>query len=673
MRFLASPRGLLSCLVTLHVLRPGSDGFRVVAPGQPLRATVGQDVVLPCHVSPRVDIQSLEIWWVRHPSSEKVHHYWNGEDLYGEQSRDYWDRTELVRAGLANGSLDLRLRGLRPSDDGQYLCAVQGVTTYNEDVVALEVSATGSDPQLSLEAHEDGGIRVRCRSAGWYPEPQVLWKGPGGQRLPSRSQRRSSDQRGLFHVEDVAVVSGSGGGNVSCVVRNSRLAQEQEASLHISAPFFHDARPWMVALPVLLVLLVASWGLGAWLWRRRGEFVLEGAGEGLGAGPGPARARGARARGPAPCPGSVWPPWSSSWGRGGKGPGAGLWGSAGSAARAPGGGSAQRPSADGAPGAPSCSPDPLPLPLLCSAAAPRAGGHSRGSGVFSQTPTCGDRDLYRICQLLWEQQPEQKDAALARPFPLGHARALRGHSRGFGSFPNPKEQQFGLCPGSNSSGGSSRGVRVCPLCSRFFSFSFPAERDQALAWRKFLLPENPDVVTLDPETAHPQLVLSPDRRRVSWQKAEQHLPCNIKRFRNVPCVLGREGFKKGRHCWEVAVQGEVAGDALWGVGVVRDSVNRDGNSGLSPDAGVWAVRHFGNEFQSHTVPPNVLSPSPVPRRILVCLDCTERLLTFINAETGAEIFTFPPRSLDGKFFRPWFWVTTEHTQLCLRGGSPQPR
>ncbi|XP_074786630.1 butyrophilin subfamily 1 member A1-like [Athene noctua] len=475
MRFPASPRGLLSCLVTLHVLRPGSDGFRVVAPGQPLRATVGQDVVLPCHVSPRVDIQSLEIWWIRHPSEKIVYHYRNGEDLYGEQSREYWDRTELVRAGLANGSLDLRLRGLRPSDDGQYLCSVQGVTAYNEAVVDLEVSATGSDPQLSLEAHEDGGIRVRCRSAGWYPEPQVLWKGPGGQRLPSRSQRRSSDQRGLFHVEDVAVVSGSGGGNVSCVVRNSRLAQEQEASLHISAPFFHDARPWMVALPVLLVLLVASWGLGAWLWRRRALQRRE----------------------------------------------------------------------------------------------------------------------------------------------LGEQAAL-------------------------------------------------------LAWRKFLLPENPDVVTLDPETAHPQLVLSLDHRRVSWQKAEQHLPWSGKRFSNVPCVLGREGFSSGRHCWEVAVQGEVAGDAQWAVGVARNSVNRDGNLGLSPAAGVWAVRHFGNQFQSLTSPPTVLSPSPVPRRILVCLDCTERLLTFINAETWAQIFTFPPGSLDGKFFRPWFWVATEHTQLCLRGGSPQP-
>ncbi|XP_074710397.1 butyrophilin subfamily 1 member A1-like [Strix uralensis] len=473
MRFPASPRGLLSCLVTLHVLRLGSGGFVVVGPGHPLRGTVGQDVVLPCHVSPRKDAQGLEIRWIRNRFSEMVHHYRNGEDQDGEQLRDYQGRTELVRAGLSNGSLDLRLLGLRPSDDGQYVCTVQDAGTYREATVDLEVAATGSVPQLSLEAYGDGGIRVRCRSAGWYPQPQVLWKDAGGQRLPSLSQRRSSDERGLFDVEDVTVVSGSGAGNFSCVVRNSRLEQEQEASLHISAPFFHDARPWMVALPVLLVLLAAVTGLGAWLWRRK---VLQ------------------------------------------------------------------------------------------------------------------SRELDK--------------------------------------------------------------------------------RAAAVAWRKFLVPENPDVVTLDPDTAHSQLVLSADRRRVRWQNAEQDVPDIPQRFNIRYCVLGQEGFSWGRHCWEVEVEGEVGGDSWWAVGVARDSVKRKGHMDLRPGGGVWAVRHFGRQFLSLTSPPNELSP--LPRRIWVCLDCTEGLVTFINAETGANIFTFPPAQFNGETLRPWFWLGTENTQLCLRGGPPQP-
>ncbi|XP_054667738.1 butyrophilin subfamily 3 member A2-like [Grus americana] len=266
----ASPGGLLSYLVTLHVLRLGSADFSVVGPGHPLRVTVGQDIVLPCHLSPSMDAWSLDIRWIRRRFTETVYHYRNGEDLYRDQMEEYFGRTELVRDGLSSGSLDLRISGLRPSDDGYYVCTVRDGSSYGEATVDLEVSATGSVPQLSLEGYEDGGIRVVCRSAGWYPQPEVLWKDSGGQHLPSVSQRHSSDERGLFDIEDVIVVTdGNRDGKWSCMVRNSRLNQEQETSLHISAPFFHNARPWMVGVWVLLVLSVVFLGLGAYLWRRK--------------------------------------------------------------------------------------------------------------------------------------------------------------------------------------------------------------------------------------------------------------------------------------------------------------------------------------------------------------------------------------------------------------------
>ncbi|OPJ79462.1 hypothetical protein AV530_008843 [Patagioenas fasciata monilis] len=88
-----------------------------------------------------------------------------------------------------------------------------------------------------------------CRSAGWFPQPEVLWRDPSGRHLPAASPRRSPDQSGLFAVEDAVVVTknSNGSGAWSCTVRNSRFHQEQEASLHISAPFFDDARPFMAS------------------------------------------------------------------------------------------------------------------------------------------------------------------------------------------------------------------------------------------------------------------------------------------------------------------------------------------------------------------------------------------------------------------------------------------
>ncbi|KAM6038488.1 butyrophilin subfamily 1 member A1-like isoform 1-T1 [Theristicus caerulescens] len=275
MWFPTSFRGLLTSFVALHVLRLGSAQFRVVGPSSPLRATVGEDIVLPCHLAPSVDARSFEIRWIRHQLSETVHHYRNGEDWHGEQMQQYAGRTELARHDLSNGILDLRITGLRPSDDGQYVCTARGAGSYGEAPVDLEVAATGSVPHLSLEAYEDGGIRVVCRSSGWYPQPEVLWKDPGGQHLPSLSQSRSSDERGLFDIEDVIVVTGKGDGKRTCVVRNSRLEQEQASSLHISAPFFHNAQHWMVALGVFLALSAVFAGLSAHLFRRKAMLTRE--------------------------------------------------------------------------------------------------------------------------------------------------------------------------------------------------------------------------------------------------------------------------------------------------------------------------------------------------------------------------------------------------------------
>uniref|UniRef100_A0A8B9SKE3 Butyrophilin subfamily 1 member A1 n=1 Tax=Anas platyrhynchos TaxID=8839 RepID=A0A8B9SKE3_ANAPL len=249
--------------------------LRVVGPGHPVTATMGQDVVLPCHLSPQRDAHSLDVTWIRNDFSETVHHYRNGEDLYGEQMGAYAGRTELSRDGLSAGSLDLRITGLRPSDDGQYVCTVGDADAYDEAIVDLEVAATGADPHLSLGGYEARGVRVLCRSAGWYPLPQLLWRDARGQHLPSVSQTHSQDQEGFFEIEGAVIMTWSMEGPLSCVVRNSRLQEEQESSLHIAAPFFHNAQPWMVALALVLVLLAVSIGLGVYLFVKKSKLAVQ--------------------------------------------------------------------------------------------------------------------------------------------------------------------------------------------------------------------------------------------------------------------------------------------------------------------------------------------------------------------------------------------------------------
>uniref|UniRef100_A0A8C3RL25 Uncharacterized protein n=1 Tax=Chelydra serpentina TaxID=8475 RepID=A0A8C3RL25_CHESE len=97
-------------------------------------------------------------------------------------------------------------------------------------------------------------------------------------------------------------------------------------------------------------------------------------------------------------------------------------------------------------------------------------------------------------------------------------------------------------------------------------------------------------VTLDPDTAHPELIVSEDRKSVRRGDTWQALPNSPERFDTKLCMLGCEGFTSGRHCWEVEAMG------LCAVGVARESVSRKGKISFSPKEGVWAVEWSGDQW-----------------------------------------------------------------------------
>ncbi|XP_032636523.1 E3 ubiquitin-protein ligase TRIM21-like [Chelonoidis abingdonii] len=92
-------------------------------------------------------------------------------------------------------------------------------------------------------------------------------------------------------------------------------------------------------------------------------------------------------------------------------------------------------------------------------------------------------------------------------------------------------------------------------------------------------------VTLDPDTAHPNLILSEDRRSVTHGGTRQELPGNPERFDPYIMVLGSRRFTSGKCYWEV----EVGDKVEWDVGVCRESVGRKGQVILSPSNGFWRV------------------------------------------------------------------------------------
>uniref|UniRef100_A0A8B9I732 B30.2/SPRY domain-containing protein n=1 Tax=Anser brachyrhynchus TaxID=132585 RepID=A0A8B9I732_9AVES len=176
-------------------------------------------------------------------------------------------------------------------------------------------------------------------------------------------------------------------------------------------------------------------------------------------------------------------------------------------------------------------------------------------------------------------------------------------------------------------------------------------------------------VTLDPHTAHPLLVLSQDNSNVRREMKWKPVPNAPERFDTCCCVLGREEFREGRHCWLVEVEGEWLKFSWWAVGVARASVKRKGEIDRSPEEGIWAVEYDEGKLKSLKSPRTPLSLSPVPTRIWVCLDCTQQQVSFINADNGVEIFTFTADSFNGESIRPWFLLWSQGIQLRLRDST----
>ncbi|KAH1182960.1 hypothetical protein KIL84_004452 [Mauremys mutica] len=73
-----------------------------------------------------------------------------------------------------------------------------------------------------------------CRSGGWYPEPQSLWKDLKGQPLPSLPAKYFRDENGLFQTESVLIVTENSNQNLTCTIRNNILNQEEVSSVYIA-------------------------------------------------------------------------------------------------------------------------------------------------------------------------------------------------------------------------------------------------------------------------------------------------------------------------------------------------------------------------------------------------------------------------------------------------------
>ncbi|XP_051025105.1 butyrophilin subfamily 2 member A2 [Acomys russatus] len=181
---------------------------------------------------------------------------------------------------------------------------------------------------------------------------------------------------------------------------------------------------------------------------------------------------------------------------------------------------------------------------------------------------------------------------------------------------------------------------------------------EELRWRRTLL-HAADVV-LDPDTAHPELFLSDDRRSVRRGPSRQNVPDNPERFDCRPCVLGRESFSSGKHYWEVEVENVM----VWAIGVCRDSVERKGEALLVPQNGFWTLEMFGSQYRALSSPEKIIPLKEHLHRVAVFLDCEGGDVSFYNMRDRSHIYTCPPVVFAGPL-RPFFRLGSDDSPLFI--------
>ncbi|KAM3868763.1 E3 ubiquitin-protein ligase TRIM47 [Diretmus argenteus] len=199
----------------------------------------------------------------------------------------------------------------------------------------------------------------------------------------------------------------------------------------------------------------------------------------------------------------------------------------------------------------------------------------------------------------------------------------------------------------------------CP--SDWTDFSGPF---QLIMWKKMMhvLHTMPQNLTLDPDTAHPNLVITDFDTKVEEGRIRFNEPDLPGRFTRFCGVLATAQYASGQHYWEVDVKDK----GVWYLGVTTEYSNRKGFVSLTPSAGYWSLclqdRLYANG-EDGRIPVADYWNSP---RVGVYLDYDNGRLSFYDAVTMKKLFMFDTCFIEPvyPFFSPGKNDPGSRLQIC---------
>ncbi|XP_049424640.1 butyrophilin subfamily 3 member A2-like [Epinephelus fuscoguttatus] len=245
---------------------------QMVSPSQPIVATVGQDIMLPCHLEPAVNVTDKTVEWTRPDLNPRFVYVWrDGVELEMKKHQSYVGRTSVSITKLKHGDISLKLCKVKISDKGKYRCFIP--TLSRESTVELVVGAVSSLTVSFMRTDNDlRGVVLQCESAGWYPEPEVLWLDGEGNLLsagPTETVRGPDD---LYTVSSRVTVEKRHSNSFTCRVQQRNINQTTETHIQVPDDVFNavcsSAAPVTIGLAVVSMVILALVFV-VWKWRQK--------------------------------------------------------------------------------------------------------------------------------------------------------------------------------------------------------------------------------------------------------------------------------------------------------------------------------------------------------------------------------------------------------------------
>ncbi|XP_034567433.1 CD276 antigen-like isoform X2 [Notolabrus celidotus] len=184
----------------------------------------GSDVVLPCSLSSKENIESKLVDWKKDGAMEVF--IYDGGLTYGNgftgQDDQFEGRATHFDHELKNGNASIKITKTKVSDSGVYTCTFPRLQPRQTFHIQLVVGVSTKPSVMALNQTKDWTL-LRCVVRGASPKPKVEWKDDSGDTLHAK-EPKVTESRGKYDIILEATVTKTG--IYRCVVTQEQIGRQ---------------------------------------------------------------------------------------------------------------------------------------------------------------------------------------------------------------------------------------------------------------------------------------------------------------------------------------------------------------------------------------------------------------------------------------------------------------